>query len=69
MKKMYSYMYIVALCVCLLQICQLTCVPLEEAGRVLQAYTAIKHQLIYIPSSTCCTHNGFIFDFNIVRIT
>ena len=41
-RKVYSYMYVVALCVCLLQICQLTCVPVEEVRIVLQAYTAIK---------------------------
>ena len=51
---MYSYMYVAALCVCLLQICQLTCPPVEEARRGYEP-TAIKHQLIYIPSSSCCT--------------
>ena len=44
---MYSYMYVVALCVCLLQICQLTCVPVEEAKRVLQAYCYQAHYLMY----------------------
>ena len=44
---MYSYMYVVALCVCLLQICQLTCVPVEEARRVLQAYCYQAHHLMY----------------------
>ena len=44
---MYSYMYIVALCVCLLQICQLTCVPVEEVRRVLQAYCYQAHHLMY----------------------
>ena len=44
---MYSYMYVVALCVCLLQICQLTCVPVEEARRVLQAYCYQAHYLMY----------------------
>ena len=44
---MYSHMYIVALCVCLLQICQLTCVPVEEARRVLQAYCYQAHHLMY----------------------
>ena len=39
---MYFYMYVVAFCVFLLQICQLTCVPVGEARRVLQAYTVIK---------------------------
>ena len=45
---MYSYMYIVALCVCLLQICQLTCVPVEEVRRVLQAYC---YQASYVLST------------------
>ena len=44
---MYSYMYVVALCVCLLQICQLTCVPVEEARRVLQAYCYQAHHHMY----------------------
>ena len=45
---MYSYnLCIVALCVCLLQICQLTCVPVEEARRVLQAYCYQAHHLMY----------------------
>ena len=43
---MYSYMYVVALCVCLLQICQLTCVPVKEA-RILQAYCYQAHHLMY----------------------
>ena len=45
-------MYVVALCVCLLQIFQLTCVPVEEARRVLQAYTVIKLIILCIILST-----------------
>ena len=44
------FMYVVTLCVCLLlQIRhdQLTCVPVEEARRVLQAYCYQAHHLMY----------------------
>ena len=44
---MYSYMYVVALCVCLLQMCQLTWPPVKEARRVLQAYCYQAHHLTY----------------------
>ena len=41
-------MYVVTLCVCLLQICQLTCLLVEEVRRVLQAYC---YQASYVLST------------------
>ena len=48
------FLYVRSCLCCLLQIYELTCPPVEEARKVYEP-TAIKHQLIYIPSSTCCT--------------
>ena len=50
---MYSYMYIVALCVCLLLMYQLTCVAVEKARRVLQAYRC---QASYVLSTDIDTY-------------
>ena len=63
---MYSYMYVIV-CVCLFQICQLTCVPVEQEEFMNLLISSI-NLYTYILSIVLVVHNGFIFDFNIVRI-